>query len=199
MCLTLLRILPDPDAWRVFVLATDINRDSLERAQRAEYGPWSFRGVDEKVRNRYFDATARGNQPVYRFFPEIQQRLKSWLHFDYLNLKDHCYPSLLTQTTAMDFIFCRNVLIYFSNEVTRDVVQNFTVPFLRRLPHGRTGRTQRIDLRDYRSVFAKGTMLYQRAEHREVEAPVALSSRPLAKRPERGTAPPRHPAADRSR
>ena len=122
LCFTLMRLLPDVADWRISILATDINRDSLERAEKAEYSAWSFRGVEPHVRQSFFEEVGRSGVATYRFHPEVHKQVRKWVHFQYLNLKDHCYPSLLTQTTAMDFIFCRNVLIYFSPEVTRDVV-----------------------------------------------------------------------------
>jgi chemotaxis protein methyltransferase CheR len=42
--------------------------------------------------------------------------------FEYLNLADDVFPSPLNNTNAMDLIFCRNVLMYFTNERTKHVV-----------------------------------------------------------------------------
>ena len=35
------------------------------------------------------------------------------MSYAYLNLAEDAYPSLATQTNAMDLILCRNVLMYF--------------------------------------------------------------------------------------
>ena len=48
------RMLPDREAWSVMILGTDINRASLEQAQRGTYRSWSFRGVDQATQRRYF-------------------------------------------------------------------------------------------------------------------------------------------------
>jgi chemotaxis protein methyltransferase CheR len=45
--------------------------------------------------------------------------------FGCLNLAEDVYPSLATNTNAMDIIFCRNVLMYFSPEQLRKSVANF--------------------------------------------------------------------------
>ncbi len=45
--------------------------------------------------------------------------------FSYLNLADDKYPLVETNTFAMDVIFCRNVLMYFSTEQATRVVQRF--------------------------------------------------------------------------
>ena len=47
------------------------------------------------------------------------------VHFGYLNLAEETYPSLLTNTTAMDLILCRNVLLYFSPERAAPVTKRF--------------------------------------------------------------------------
>jgi len=56
----------------------------------------------------------------YALLPQIRSRVT----FSYLNLADDVYPSLLTNTNAMDVIFCRNVLMYFTAERAREVVRN---------------------------------------------------------------------------
>ena len=48
------RLLPDRSDWAVTILATDINPDALEKAQRAIYREWALRETPERVRNLYF-------------------------------------------------------------------------------------------------------------------------------------------------
>ena len=107
-------ILPDIHDWSIRILATDINPDFLVRARAAVYRPWSFRGTPEWVKQRYFQIENE-NHTVRA---DIQKRVT----FDFLNLADDIYPSLITQTQAMDVIFCRNVLIYFAPEQARKVI-----------------------------------------------------------------------------
>lgn len=45
--------------------------------------------------------------------------------FGYLNLAEDPYPSPTNNTHAMDIIFCRNVLMYFTPERIEQVVQRF--------------------------------------------------------------------------
>jgi chemotaxis protein methyltransferase CheR len=107
-------LLPRRDGWNVLILATDINKESLERAQRGVFGPWSFRQVPPEIQSRYFDQDGRN----YHLSPHIQ----SMVTFSYLNLVEDSYPSLVSNTQAMDLILCRNVLIYFREETINDVV-----------------------------------------------------------------------------
>ncbi len=93
------------DAWQISVLASDINSDALSTAQRAEYGEWSFRGVGAAERSRWFTLSAD------RFRPS--ETIRRPVSLAYLNLRDPIYPAILTGTSALDLIVCRNVFIYF--------------------------------------------------------------------------------------
>ena len=101
------KLLPDIAAWQVTILATDINPHSLQKASGGVYGEWSFRGTPRWVREKYFERT-EGN----RF--AISPRIKEMVTFAYLNLVEDAYPSLSNNTTGMDVILCRNVLMYFT-------------------------------------------------------------------------------------
>jgi chemotaxis protein methyltransferase CheR len=111
------RLLPEAEAWNVTILATDINPLFLRKAAEAVYGEWSFRDTPGWIRERYFRRTRDG-----RF--ELHPRLRRRVVFSYLNLADDVYPSLATNTNAMDLIFCRNVLMYFTPERASRVVAN---------------------------------------------------------------------------
>jgi chemotaxis protein methyltransferase CheR len=111
------RLIPDPAAWNTTLLGTDINPEFLRKATHGEYGEWSFRDTPEWVRERYFRRRKAG-----RF--EIQERIRRRVQFSCLNLADDAYPSLTSNTNAMDVIFCRNVLMYFTAARARAVVEN---------------------------------------------------------------------------
>ncbi len=103
------RLIPDLAEWRVTILGTDINPRFLNRASAGVYGEWSFRGVAPEVRARHFRKTLAGR---YEILPHIRRMVS----FSYLNLAEDSYPALLNDTTAMDVVFCRNVLMYFKPE-----------------------------------------------------------------------------------
>jgi chemotaxis protein methyltransferase CheR len=104
-----------PADWNITILATDINDQFLKKAESAIYGEWSFRETPAHFK-RYFQRTAEGR---YIVAPEIKERVT----FSPLNLVDDSYPSLTTNTNAMDVILCRNVLMYFSPAQARRVVE----------------------------------------------------------------------------
>lgn len=101
------RLLPDRSDWAVTILATDINPDALEKAQRAVYREWALRETPERVRNLYF--RRHGTEAF-----EVHQKIRALVTFAPLNLAGDGYPSLVTNTAAMDLILCRNVLMYFT-------------------------------------------------------------------------------------
>jgi chemotaxis protein methyltransferase CheR len=108
------RLLPAHEQWQVTILATDINPQSLRPATLGVYGKWSFRGVPDWIKARYFKKREGG-----RF--ELSPHIRKKVAFSYLNLSDDAYPSLLNNTNAMDVIFCRNVLMYFNAEKVKEV------------------------------------------------------------------------------
>jgi chemotaxis protein methyltransferase CheR len=117
LAILLHQLLPDLADWRVTILATDINARFLRKAIEGSYGEWSFRDVPSGLKERYFHPT-RNAQHVIR--PDI----KKLVTFEHLNLAEDAYPSLTTGTNAMDVIFCRNVLMYFTPPQAMKVIGN---------------------------------------------------------------------------
>jgi chemotaxis protein methyltransferase CheR len=103
------KLIPDLPDWNVTILATDINPSFLQKAARGVYSEWSFRDTPLWVKERHFKRHKEGRCEI---LPEIRQMVT----FSYLNLAEDSYPSLLNNTTAMDMILCRNVLMYFAPE-----------------------------------------------------------------------------------
>jgi chemotaxis protein methyltransferase WspC len=90
------------------VEAVDISPLSLQRARRAVYGKNSFRGEDLGFRQRYFTQVDEG----YR----VEDRVCERVGFQAGNLLD---PALPVAQSAYDFVFCRNLLIYFDVDTQR--------------------------------------------------------------------------------
>ncbi len=118
LAISCLRTIPEIDHWNVSILATDINPKFLERAERGVYSEWSFRNAPDWLRERFFSPA-----PERKF--AIQSPVRRFVRFDYLNLATDLYPSLHNQTNAMDIIFCRNVLMYFTPKQQKTVVTAF--------------------------------------------------------------------------
>ncbi len=93
---------------RFQVDALDISSRALARARRAIYGRNSFRGEDLSYRDRYFHAVKDG----YALNPTVRERVC----FRRGNLLD---AEVLAGTQPYDFVFCRNLLIYFDRATQR--------------------------------------------------------------------------------
>jgi chemotaxis protein methyltransferase CheR len=110
-------LVPDLADWQVTILATDINARSIRKAVAGSYGEWSFRDAPSGFKERYFHRTDDGRYA-------IRPAIKKLVTFEPLNLVEDVYPSLATDTNAMDLVLCRNVLMYFTPAQIRKVVGN---------------------------------------------------------------------------
>jgi len=118
IAMLLRELLPDVDEWSITILGTDINTEALDRARQAVYSEWAFREEwAKRWRSRYF--RQRGN--FYELIPAVQRMVT----FRQLNLKEGLYPSYETNTTLMDLILCRNVMIYLTPPTSRKIVERF--------------------------------------------------------------------------
>ena len=99
------------DTWNVEILATDIGRSALATAERGIYSGRSISSVTDRQLAAHFQP-AEGGQ-------EVRARLRKMVRFVHMNLNNSVYVG------KMDVIFCMNVLIYFSEERRRELVQHF--------------------------------------------------------------------------
>lgn len=88
--------------------AMDISEVNLQRAERALYGRNSFRGDDLSFRGRHFSETAQG----FELRSEVQRQVR-------LLAGNLLAPGLLAGEAPYDFVFCRNLLIYFDRPTQR--------------------------------------------------------------------------------
>lgn len=101
------RLLPDLADWRVTITATDIHPGALQKAAAGIYGEWSFRDAPAGLKATYFERRPDGRHAIAPW-------LRGMVDFRLLNLAQDGYPSAETGTAAMDIVFCRNVLMYFT-------------------------------------------------------------------------------------
>lgn len=109
------RLLPDRCNWALTILATDINLEALEAAERGRYRAWAFRETPPWVRERHFHR--RGVETF-----ELDPMISRMVTFTPLNLAEDGYPTAVTNTSAMDLILCRSVLMYFTPETQQATV-----------------------------------------------------------------------------
>jgi len=111
-------LLPDIDDWSITILATDINTQALNKARIGQYTDTAFREDRAKhMRSRFFFK----RETRFEIAPEVHRMVT----FKQLNLAEDDFPSYDTNTMLMDLILCRNVTIYFPNELTRKLAGKF--------------------------------------------------------------------------
>jgi chemotaxis protein methyltransferase CheR len=111
-------LLPNYSEWSITILGTDINTQALNRARVGLYPDSAFREeLAKKWRSRFF--VQRENR--YEIIPEVRRMVT----FNSLNLASDNFPSYDTNTMLMDLILCRNVTIYFAEDLTRRLVGKF--------------------------------------------------------------------------
>lgn len=82
--------------------ALDISPLSIAKAEQALYGRNSFRGGEQAFKARHFDEREGGQQ--------LHERVRRQVTLQVGNVLD---PALLAREGLYDFVFCRNLLIYF--------------------------------------------------------------------------------------
>ncbi len=97
---------------QVEVIGTDLNAAALERAREARYGFWSLRGVEVAAASDWLSVDA---QVGVRAQVSVRDHVKRRVRFERLNLVDDAYPQ------ALDVVFCRNVLLYFTADAAAAV------------------------------------------------------------------------------
>ncbi|PVY77829.1 chemotaxis protein methyltransferase WspC [Cupriavidus alkaliphilus] len=97
---------------RFYIDAVDISARALARARQAQYGANAFRSAPLDFRDRYFSATPVGYV--------LDARVRAQVRLLQGNLVE---PGLLAGEAPYDFVFCRNLLIYFDAAGQRQAVQ----------------------------------------------------------------------------
>ncbi len=101
-----------PADWDVKILATDLDSDVLAKARAAVYSTSDIDGLEESTIKNYFQRSS-GNKEV-----RVKEKAAKYIHFKRLNLLEK-WP----MKGPFDFIFCRNVVIYF-DKPTQKVLFN---------------------------------------------------------------------------
>ena len=94
--------------WDVKLLATDLDSDVLAKARTAVYSSTDIDGLDDYYVKNYFQRNDARKEV------KVKDRVGKIIHFKRLNLLED-WP----MSGPFDFIFCRNVVIYFDKETQR--------------------------------------------------------------------------------
>ncbi|TAN42523.1 MAG: methyltransferase domain-containing protein [Nitrospirae bacterium] len=104
--------------WDTKILATDISTKVLNAAAAGIYLLEQFpETVGEALLKKYFLKGNNGSSDSIR----VKDNVKNLIRFRKLNLKEKTYPFKKT----FDVIFCRNVMIYFDDDMKRHVLSMY--------------------------------------------------------------------------
>lgn len=101
----------DFNKYRIRIIGTDIDAQSLEKARKGIYSENSLKNVDAGTKNQYF--LKQGE--VY----QVIDQLRNITHFKYHDLISG--PTI----NHFDIIICRNAMIYFKKEIQEQLQFNF--------------------------------------------------------------------------
>jgi len=115
LAMVLCESLPEK-GWDARILATDLDSEVVAKAQRGIYTQERVDGIANERLRRWFLRGKGDNHGLV----QARQALRERLHFRQLNLM-HDWPI----SGPLDFIFCRNVVIYFDKPTQRVLFDRF--------------------------------------------------------------------------
>jgi len=104
----------DQAHWDVRITANDLSEGVLASARRGEYAEYALRTTPREIAARYF--TSVDGKHTIR--PEVRKMVE----FGPLNLSDR---GQVKRVEPSQIIFCRNVIIYFDDEMKKKVIASF--------------------------------------------------------------------------
>jgi chemotaxis protein methyltransferase CheR len=115
--ITLLESLPQSASWDIKLLATDLSTRVLSKAAAGVYESERVASVSPQLKAKYFEPRKLGDgESAFAVTPVLRERIA----FRYLNLMEP-WPF----TGPFDFIFCRNVMIYFDKQTQEKLVNRY--------------------------------------------------------------------------
>lgn len=112
---TLCEAWPDAGSLDIQILATDVDPRILEKAKSANYRASEGDGLSPEQRKGLFEPAAKGAEKL-----QVRSHLRKMVNFDQINL-----VSDWRHASPLDFIFCRNVVIYFERATQHRLWRRF--------------------------------------------------------------------------
>jgi chemotaxis protein methyltransferase CheR len=116
IAITLLEALAGQGQWDVKILGTDISTRMLETARKGYYDEERVASFPLQQRNKYLLTRKENEQRVF----EVNNALRDVVVFRHLNLMEN-WPI----KGPLDFIFCRNVMIYFDKPTQQYLINRY--------------------------------------------------------------------------
>ncbi len=100
--------------WNIKITANDLSEAVLKAARKGLYNEYTLRTTPKEVVARYFQKDAN----VYK----VKSEVKRLVSFGQINLSDRM---ALRRVERSQIVFCRNVIIYFDDEMKKKVISAF--------------------------------------------------------------------------
>ncbi|HSI84431.1 MAG: chemotaxis protein CheB [Candidatus Methylacidiphilales bacterium] len=107
-----LAALNPPKKLSLHIFATDVDKDSIERARTGSFGPNIGADVSEERLQRFFNDNGQGHYV-------IKQEIRDMITFAPQNVMKH--PPI----TRLDIVTCRNLLIYMDKQLSENLLSLF--------------------------------------------------------------------------
>lgn len=115
--MTILETAARPEEWDIKLLATDIDTEVVAHGQRGLYGQDRLQGVQKSIISKYFtQARDEKGKPAF----QTRELLRRLVTFRHLNLFSD-WPF----RNKFNFIFCRNVMIYFDRPTQEALINRY--------------------------------------------------------------------------
>ncbi|UZP68434.1 protein-glutamate O-methyltransferase CheR [Desulfovibrio mangrovi] len=141
-------------AWDIKITANDLSEAVLMSARRGIYTEYALRTTPKEIVSRYFTQS----DLVYKVKPEV----KRLVSFGQINLSDRMQ---LKRVEPSHVVFCRNVIIYFDDNMKKQVIGSF---YDNLLPGGSMliGHSESLHniTRAFKPEHHKGAIVYRKLE-----------------------------------
>lgn len=141
-------------AWDIRITANDLSEAVLAQAREAVYSDYSLRTTPKEIVARYFTPDGAN----FKLKPEV----KRLVSFGQINLSDRMQ---LKRVERSHIVFCRNVIIYFDDEMKKNVITAF---YDNLLPGGQLliGHSESLHniSRAFRPKHYPGAIIYSKEE-----------------------------------
>lgn len=112
IAITVKEALRGKNDFSVKIMASDMDKEALGKAQKAEYKANELRKLDKKILDNYFI-------PVYNNLYHLREDIRQMVSFHQRNLFTDEFPNF------NDVIFCRNMMIYLAREQQDRLIRRF--------------------------------------------------------------------------
>lgn len=138
--------------WRVKITAVDLSPPMIERAKKGVYGEYAFKTTPDAIKNRYFSKDPGGWK--------VKPTVAKLVDFQQMNLND---SMALKRVARSQIVFCRNVIIYFDDDMKKRVISSF---YDNLLPEGylMLGHSETLHkvATAFKPIYHPGTIAYKK-------------------------------------